>query len=331
MKPKASKKSLKKATEPQKKVDANVVIFDIDNVLIDTRKSYLDAIRSTVDLYLTHGPVPFFSSELKSKSRGILSPDDVEKFKLLGGFNDDWDCCYGLLVYLLSLPTKKRTVESLKKAIQIEKFSKNIKTRPLGVSGITAILGRPSTITIERVARIFQEIYLGKELFPRVTLNKIRYWNKRGLIQREELVFKRQTLEKLKSLGLKIGIATGRPYYEAMHALKTFGIADMFDAVVTMDEVKKEERERKESLRKPHPFSILKAAKSLGIKKKFLYVGDLPDDMLAAERAKKEITINSVGFPSLANNPFQAEKGLRAAKADFIIKTPSDLVSLLEK
>ena len=46
---------------PVEKAQADAIIFDIDNVLVDTRQSYLEAIRNTVELYLTHGPVPFFS------------------------------------------------------------------------------------------------------------------------------------------------------------------------------------------------------------------------------------------------------------------------------
>lgn len=312
------------------KVQADVIIFDIDNVLVDTRKSYLEAIRNTVELYLTHGPIPFFSRSSGRKFPSLLTPEDVDQFKLLGGLNDDWDCCYGLLIYLLSLPVKSRTLEALKKTATIEKFAKSIKQRPLRISGITALFGRPTTVTIEKVARIFQEVYLGKDIFPRVTMNKLRYWKKRGLIHRERLVFKRPILEKLKNHGLKLGIATGRPLYEASHALKHFGIADLFDAMTTMDDVKKEERERKESLRKPHPFSLLRTAHAFGIKKKFLYVGDLPDDILAATRAKSFLSIKSVAFSMLAANPFQAAKEMEAVKPDYVIKTPNDLCRLFK-
>jgi phosphoglycolate phosphatase-like HAD superfamily hydrolase len=158
----------------------------------------------------------------------------------------------------------------------------------------------------------------------------MRYWKKRGLIYREKLVFKRPLLQKLKDHGFKLGIATGRPLYEASHALKHFGIADLFDAITTMDDVKKEEREKKESLRKPHPFSLLKTAHALGAKKRFLYVGDLPDDILAVNRAKSSIEIRSVAFPTLAANPFQAMKELELVKPDFFIKTPADLCRLLK-
>lgn len=320
----------KAKSSPIEKPDVDAVIFDIDNVLIDTRRSYLDAIRHTVEIYLTHGPVPFFSKPAAGKCQELLTEKDVDRFKLLGGFNDDWDCCYGLLTYLLSLPVSKRTLDCLKKAINLEKFSKNIKDRPLRVSGITALFGRPTTVTIEKVARIFQEIYLGKDIFPRLTMNKMRYWKKRGLINREKLIFKKNLLEKLKERGLKLGIATGRSHYEANHALKVFGITELFDAMTTMDDVKKEERERKESLRKPHPFSLIKTIQALGPKKKFLYIGDLPDDILAANHTKPHAHIRSVGFPMLAADPFQATKELEAMKPDFMIKTPSELCKLLK-
>ena len=321
-------------THPQKKVEktpsneklkADAIIFDIDNVLVDTRDSYLEAIRNTVELYLTYGPVPFFSRSVTGKFPCLLTPADVDRFKFLGGFNDDWDCCYGLLIYLLSLPVSKRTIEALKKSVDIEKFAKTIKVRPLRVSGITALFGRPTTVTVEKVARIFQEVYLGKD-----TQNKMRYWKKRGLIYREKLVFKKILLQKLKDHGLKLGIATGRSHYEAMHALKHFGIDGMFNAITTMDDVKKEERERKESLRKPHPFSLIRTAQAMGAKKKFLYVGDLPDDVLAANRAKTSIQVQSVALPMLAADPFQAIKELETVKPDFIIKTPSELLRILD-
>lgn len=305
------------------------VIFDIDNVLVDTRRSYLEAIRNTVDIYLTHGPVPFFSKSAGSKFPSLLTPGDIERFKLLGGFNDDWDCCYGLLIYLLSLPVAKRTMDALKKAIDIEKLAKTAKERPLRVSGIIALFGRPSTVLIEKVARIFQEVYLGKDIFPHLTHNKMKYWKKRGLIHREKLIFRKNLLMKLRDAGIKLGIATGRSHYEAAHALKQFGIAELFEVVTTMDEVKKEEREKKESLRKPHPFSLIRTVQAMGPKKHFLYVGDLPDDVLAANRAKHTVSIASAAFPMMAIDPFHALKELEEAKPDFVLKTPSEICRIL--
>lgn len=312
-----------------KKFDA--IIFDIDNVLIDTRRSYLDAIRYTVEYYLTSGPVPFFKKNRSSREPQILSPEDVHQFKLLGGFNDDWDCCYGLLIYLLSLRVQKKTVEQLKEQINLEGFSQRIRERPLKVSGMVKLLGVKDLVMIEKIARIFQEIYLGKNLFQTTERRKAVYWKKRGLIEKEKLVFKQDILKKLKERGLTLGIATGRPKFEALYSLKRFGILEYFQAVTTMDEVKRAEQLMKRSLRKPHPYSLIVTAKKMGAKKKFLYVGDLPDDILAAHEAKSTLDICSAAFPSLAAQAQKTLEEIQKVKPDFILTRPRQIFSILEK
>ena len=308
---------------------ADCVIFDMDNVLIDTRKSYLAAIRHTVDIYLTEGQVPYFKNDTGRKKAGIVSANDVHQFKLLGGFNDDWDCCYALLIYLTSLPVKPNFVSSLKKNIDIKSFAAGIRERPLRVNGIVEKLGRPSTVTIEKIARIFQEIYLGKELFKLVEHKRNMYWKKRGLILQEKPIFRKSTLEKLKQKGVKLAVATGRPRFEALFALRHFGLTALFDAVTAMDEVKQAEAQQKVSLRKPHPFSILRTAEKIGSHLSFFYVGDLPDDILAANQAKEHIRIKSVAFPSYHDNPAQALKEMERVNPDLILKKPSDLTALV--
>ena len=323
--------SKEKHTSPRKKHAFDAIIFDIDNVLIDTRYSYLDAIRNTVEIYLTTGAVPFFSASKSAQIPTLLSSKDIDQFKLLGGFNDDWDCCYGLLIYLLSLPVKDRTLSELKKNIALEELSKKATKRPLKVKGITEIFGRKQAVTIEKVARIFQEVYLGKELFEVTSRQKMRYWKKLGLIHKEKLAIKKSVLQKIKTHGISLGISTGRSEKEALYALKKFGVLELFDAITTMDEVKKAERTKKESLRKPHPFSIIKTAEKIGLNKKYLYVGDLPDDVYAANQAKKNIDICSAAFPFLATDLFSAIKELKRANPDFILKSPFDLLSFLGK
>lgn len=316
----------KNAIETTHKFDA--FIFDIDNVLIDTRKSYLESIIKTIEVYLSYGQIPFFSAGKGKARTPLLTLEDIEEFKLLGGFNDDWDCTYGLLVYLLSLPVKKRTLDELRDKTNIAAFVKKVKKRPLGTSGITDMLGAHTGIKIERIGRIFQEIYLGKSLFTQTEKTRPVFWKKRGLMDREKLVFRPQLLDKLKEAGIQMGIATGRPRFEAIFALRKFEILDYFDAVTTMGEVKEAEQTMKMSLRKPHPYSLIETAKQIGIKKKFLYIGDLPDDVNAANAAKKEINIMSAGFPLFAANPFHAQQELKKAGADFLIQHPHDLLKL---
>ena len=302
----------------------------MDNVLVDTRKSYLDAIRWTIEIYLTEGKIPLFKKTHGAAKGMVLSPQDVDQFKLLGGFNDDWDCCYGLLVYLLTLDVSKRTTSDLKKAIDIKKFSKQITLRPLGVPQIVSLLGRPPQVMIEKIKRIFQEIYLGKDLFKIVERSNPLFWKKRGLIRKERLVFAKRILEKLRRAGKKLGITTGRSRFEVDFALKEFDLIDQFDAIMSSDEVKRAEASFKRSLRKPHPYSLIETAARINSKLKFIYVGDLPDDVLAANAAKESIDIHSVAFPALSAEPAAALAEIQAAKPDFIISKPKDLTTLLK-
>lgn len=321
----------KHSAEPVSQPKAPCLIFDMDNVLIDTRRSYLDAIRWTVEIFLTHSDVPFYEKSKKAKPPAILTLQDVSEFKLLGGFNDDWDCCYGLLIYLLSIDVRKRTVEELRAIMDIPGFVKRVKNRPLRVSGIVKMLGRPGGVTIEKISRIFQEVYLGKDLFHKLEKKRPYYWKKSGLIYKEKPIFRKSTLERLKALGIKLGIATGRSRFEAEFALERFGIRELFDAITTMDEIKEAEHTAKQSLRKPHPFSVLETARLVGAGHQFYYVGDLPDDVHAANEAKKEIPILSVGFPWYSANPASTQKEMSHAGADIILDTPSKILDVLRQ
>ena len=307
------------------------VIFDMDNVLLDTRRSYLDAIRWTLQIYLTHGPVPLFHRGQFSNNSLLLTAEDVNHFKLLGGFNDDWDCCYGLLIYLLRLPTEKRTLEELRKKMDLKALGEKCRRRPLGVNGIVKHFGRSPHVMIEKISRIFQEIYLGADLFQATERKKAIYWNKRGLIYNERLIFKERLLQKLRAMKIRLGIATGRPQFEAVFSLKHFGILQYFDALTTIDEVKKAEHEQKQSLRKPHPYSLLQTAKKIGLERRFLYVGDLPDDILATHRAKAVLNIRSVAFPSHASDPENTLMEIEKVRPDFMMKRPSELLKIVKK
>ena len=257
----------------------------------------------------------------------LLSLNDVHQFKLLGGFNDDWDCCYGLLIYLTTLPVKKRTMAHLKQVMDIRGFAKKHKIRPMRVSGLVALLGRPQSVKIEKIARIFQEVYLGGSLYKTIYRKPAYYWKKRGLIQREKLIYRRSTLDKLKKMGLNLGIATGRSRFEASYALKRFEIHDYFDTMTTIDDVKKAEQLMKQSLRKPHPYSLLETAKKLGEEKRFAYIGDLPDDLIAAHEAGKSVSMKSVAFPwfHLSVSGKANMDDILQAHPDFILKKATDL------
>jgi len=274
------------------------VIFDIDNVLVDTRASYTDCIRRTVEVYLER----YFG--FHNSRSALLSRSDIETFKSFGGFNDDWDTCLGLLLYLLSLNPKRHSLNELRKKKKINKLAHEIKTRPLGTRGAERSFGKKAGVSIRRVSEIFQQLYLSEFV-----------WNEKLLIQKP-------TLKRLRRIGLGLGIVTGRNAQEAQFALRRFQIDSLFGPVVTLDDTPKE-------MKKPHPFGLLKVAKALGSSMRYLYVGDLPDDMLAAKRAKKKITISACGYLQASNSAKEMKATLKKAGAAHICKNQKELLQLI--
>lgn len=83
-------------------VDA--VIFDCDGVLIDIRESYDRAISEAV-AYILEG----FTG--CSFPKDLISNEIIFLFRKTGGFNNDWDSCYGILMFMLcNLPDEFQRV-----------------------------------------------------------------------------------------------------------------------------------------------------------------------------------------------------------------------------
>jgi phosphoglycolate phosphatase-like HAD superfamily hydrolase len=79
--------------------------------------------------------------------------------------------------------------------------------------------------------------------------------------------------EVLASLQRKmwLGIASGRPRFEAELGLKRLRLCPYFESVVTLDECEKEEKRifrstgKQIKCSKPHPYSILRAVQEIGV------------------------------------------------------------------
>jgi phosphoglycolate phosphatase-like HAD superfamily hydrolase len=144
------------------------------------------------------------------------------------------------------------------------------------------------------VKRIFQELYLGPALFEEIYGMKTifdRESSARGaarrgqaFIDRESLIPSTAHLVELESLG-GLAVATGRPRVEAVYPLKKFGIAHLFKALVSEDDVVEAEKAHGRPLRKPDPFSVALAIERSGAAPAghaVFYVGDMPGDVTAA-------------------------------------------------
>lgn len=342
----------------------DILIFDMDGVLVDVSKSYRKTIQRTIQIYL-ESCLGF----KKRGRRGWITNEEISLFKTAGGFNNDWDLTSGLLLYLLSisgippLPKRKRfssipevvsyikttssrirqkTTTRLKRK-DLPFFLRKIKSKGGGLSGVRRILGASWEGWVYGVGdpgrenllkRIFQEICLGRIFARRYHLRPIFYKGDGLYLQERALIPRKILLTLWKKV--RMGIASGRPRFEAELALRRFHLHPYFDSMVTLNECEAEENHiflsagRKIGCLKPHPYSILRVVQEIGIPNPHCaYVGDIVDDMLAVRAAKKHLQILAIGFLIGHRKKKIERESLIKAGADLVIENPEQLLGLV--
>lgn len=341
----------------------DILIFDMDGVLIDVSKSYRKTIQQTIHIYLET------CFGIGKNKNWRVTDEEVSLFKSVGGFNNDWDLTSGLLLYLLSIsglppspkPKKFSSIQeiisylktkpfkfNLKSGLRLKKkhfsdFLKEVKSFGGGLRGVRLALRaswdgwvyRSGDLDKENVVkRIFQEVYLGRQFNSHYHLQPIVYKGQ-GLYLQERLLIARNVLSSLRKK-LRMGIASGRPRFEAELALKRFQLLPYFDSVVTLDECMKEEDRllrstgKRISCLKPNPYSLLRVIQEIGISKpRCGYIGDVMDDMLAAQAAKKRFPILAIGFLSGRFKRKAMKESLLRAGAELLIENSNDLLQFI--
>jgi HAD superfamily phosphatase len=343
----------------------DLLLFDIDGVLIDVSASYRDTIRLTVQTYLQN------VVGLPPSPGELVSHADVAAFKLAGGFNNDWDLTTGILSYFLALldaparplprlqtcaeiiaylrsigPQIDTTVESLRRRKDLQTFAHAVRSQGGGLAAVRRILGNRNNLLLfaegdlrgtNLVQRIFEEIYLGEELFVNEYGESPMVIHDSGLIRRERLMIGIPALQELAKRGA-LGIATGRPRNQANYTLEKVGIAKYFQALAAHEDIVAAEEEQFKltgqsiSLAKPHPFPLLHAARRIvSSQSRCAYIGDTLDDVRAANAAKAEMDFVSIACLAPAVDK-QAMRGeFERVGADAIVEYPDELVELIEK
>jgi HAD superfamily phosphatase len=341
----------------------NILIFDMDGVLIDVSKSYRKTIQRTVRTYVET------CLGFERTVRELATNEEISLFKSAGGFNNDWDLTSGLLLYLLSVlhipPLQRRktfssireTVDDLKlrstvihpkatipiKEKHFHSFLEKIRKEGGGLRGVHRLLGnswegwvyRSGDLDRENlIKRIFQEIYLGEKFTAHYHLPRLFYKGK-GLYVQEKILISKKILASLRKK-IQMGIASGRPKFEAELALKRFGLHPYFKSVVTLDECEEEENRiflsigKRTKCSKPNPYSILKTIQEIGISNPQCgFVGDAVDDIQAATAVKKDLPMLAIGFIGGYRNKKAAREMLLRAGADLVIQNPGELLHLV--
>jgi HAD superfamily hydrolase (TIGR01548 family) len=352
--------------ENQKPKMFDALIFDMDGVLIDVFASYRAATRQTVQIYfetclglapfagdlvaredidafkfaggfnndwdLTAALVKYFLSHIERTRRfsGLLPEEQPRK-----------RATQELLAFLRDAGTRiETTVEQLARQKDIPAFTRAVRDAGGGLDAVWRILGSRGDELLfatgdpratNLVKRIFEEIYIGEEIFHAEYGEPPLIYHGDGLIRRETLIPNRQSLQSLNQL-VPLGIATGRPRNQATFALRAYNIEKFFRALVTHeDNVDAAEKHfvatgQRVSFGKPHPFSLVYAARQIApAKSRCAYIGDTLDDV----RAAKAAGLIAIGCLAPAEDKTKMRAEFARVEADVVIENPDELVERL--
>lgn len=260
----------KEAAALRHAVDA--IVFDMDGVVLDITES----IRAVNVL-----AVPFYLREILGwqASDQLLSSQDIEMFKHAGGFNDDWDLTYAIVLhYVIKQHENPETDMDTLNVIgePLARYARKLGEKGGGLARAEAFCldkypWREREI-IERnyrkpvIRRCFQEMYAG-DLCQRIYGFEAEYYMGRGYAYND-----RNLLDITKvPPGRKIGIHTGRTNEEAEIGKEFAGMTELVPPEFCVT--------KQDGFHKPDPGGLEMLAKKLGVVSGGIYIGDTLDDL----------------------------------------------------
>ncbi|MBN2014793.1 MAG: HAD-IA family hydrolase [Candidatus Altiarchaeota archaeon] len=287
-----------------------IILWDIDGVLIYVGESYRQTIINTVQHYFSE----FIGLRLPDK---LMTWKDTQGFKFAGGFNDDWELTYAAVLCYLSelvcrVDVSKLAVDRpqdldgmlsvLKNlgsvcgdcslSLDLKPILKKLKEYGGGLSALDKALpeffgdyvGKARDFWFpELVKRLFEEVYLGEELFREKYGVGRRFAVGEGRILKETSLVDIETLLEFRK-NYYFGIVTGRERFEAEFSLRQHLLHRVFppELIVAREDIEE---------RKPSPQPLIECSEL--VRKKYalskntgvIYVGDSLDDLAAARNA----------------------------------------------
>lgn len=300
-------------------------LFDIDGVLVDIRKSYNAAIKKTVEYML--------KSITGMSFRGLVTDQIILKFRASGGFNNDTDTTYAITLAMLAISPKnvvqgrKFLVEVAENAdergyISVEKFLASY-----GIEKWKKQLNYPAPVKDSMLARIFDELFYGPELFRKQNNLEPKYWaGGRPFIKNDRLTVSTTVMKKLnKMFDGNLAIVSGRSKLAAEYSLRPVMKYFNLDACVFLEDEKRD-------YAKPNPYAIKHAMEIMNAKTA-VYAGDSAEDLLMARRAEKEAGMKIAFVGVYGNSPWPTNTIVNFKKGgvEAMIKNASQLPNTINK
>ena len=250
-------------------MNADAVVLDVDGVLVDVADSYRRAVVESVE---------HVYGDTVEKSA-------VQLFKDAGGFNNDWKLTDAAALFVLARQEGY--------AGGVAAFTDAIREYGGGLAGAEAVVESSlDPAAVERVREawdpdrlrsVFQQLYLGAELFEKLEGGDADLaggsagLDRGGFIHDEDVLVSPETVERLTE-EYDVCVLTGRPSAEADLALDRVGLDVPDDRRFTMDDWEEG---------KPHPRALVELAERTDAAS-VVFVGDTLDDIETAVNARAD-------------------------------------------
>lgn len=326
----------------------DTIIFDMDGV-ITSEQCYWTASALTVWEYLNWNrdkkiDTVLYEREAENIRKKVFCNDELITVLKGKGVNSNWDLAYVTVCMALICDVQDDFAPVLEYAknlgeniiYEYDSLAKETSEK----TGFDFNWAKRNALLWQTLQNIFQEWYLGEELFFKQYQAKPLHGSKRGLVFSEMPMFKPETVRELLgelSKSKRLCVATGRPYEEIYNPLKNWDCLKYFakNGFITYDDVVNAEKEFNKTLSKPHPYVFLKAlyGSDFGDEKLIsgdydksklssaLVVGDAGADILAALAMGADFCAVLTGVSGK-----QARGYFEETKADYILDSVIDLM-----
>jgi len=254
-----------------RRTSIDAVIFDMDGVLLDITGSIRVVNCLAVPYYLRTvlgWPAP----------DDLLTSGDIEMFKNAGGFNDDWDLTYALVLHYVAKGHEHPSAAPETLNVfqpKLARYAARIKERGGWLRAAEEIafehLTREDRLAVETdyrkylIKQVFQEMFAGRHC-ERLYGYAPTLYTGEGYISRDRPLL---DLSKLPE-GKMIGVQTGRTLEEARIGLEMCGLAGLIPEAQVVT--------KSDGFQKPQPGGLAKLAERMGFSNA-LYIGDALDDL----------------------------------------------------
>ncbi|MDF2439076.1 MAG: hypothetical protein JWN98_60 [Abditibacteriota bacterium] len=296
----------------------DAIILDIDGVILDVSQSFRVAIAETAQLYATRW--------MHLEDTGPLLPEDqIDLFKMAGGFNSDWDltnAAVGLIIAKHAQSGATDTQSIANQAPDWVEYTRDIKRRGGGPLAAEAVILQmldshqrrdfAMALNPKLVTQLFQEMYGGEEACKMLYGFEPEYLHVDGFYQREKVLLDKSLLPS----DVMIGVLTGRTRKETELAMR---FADLTDRIPPANWVTEDD-----GIRKPDGETLILMQERMKFRHA-VFIGDTMDDLQTvinyretkgAGRAKVLSAIALTGPSGTLNRRTFLEAGAEIATPD---------------